>query len=55
MKTYRCPFCSAQTFSFQDVELPAAQEGGGGAVVAIKVECTACHWVGDIEQLRGHH
>lgn len=60
MKTYRCPYCGFTDFEFQDIQ-EKPQTGTSGAqeqstlTVKVQVKCAACHWVGTIEQLAGHH
>ena len=60
MKTYRCPYCGFTDFEFQDIHEQAnpeqAEEIQQSALpVKVQVKCAACHWVGTVEQLAGHH
>ena len=60
MKTYRCPYCGFTDFEFQDIHEKGSAEpvGSGDQVtlpVKVQVKCCACHWVGTVEQLAGHH
>lgn len=53
MKTYRCPFCGDTRFIVQDVEEPDGRNAD--LATKVKVECEACHWVGTVGDLGGHH
>jgi hypothetical protein len=60
MKTYRCPLCGSTDFEFQDIA--EKTEAGISGVreqsalpVQVQVKCCACHWVGTVEHLAGHH
>lgn len=53
MRTYRCPYCGAKEFSVQDLEV--AEQEQSNIAIAVRVECTACHWVGPISELGGKH
>ena len=60
MKTYRCPYCGFTDFEFQDIHEKQQVEQSGGhdqvtLPVKVQVKCCACHWVGTVEQLAGHH
>ncbi len=53
MKTYRCPNCADTHFSVQDVIQPDDQNHV--TIMAVKVECQSCHWVGNAADLGGNH
>lgn len=60
MKTYRCPLCGTTDFEFQDIQAKAEASVSGfrepsTLPVKVQVKCCACHWVGTVEQLAGHH
>ena len=60
MKTYRCPYCGFTDFEFQDIHEQASPEQAeqiqhSALPVKVQVKCSACHWVGTVEQLAGHH
>ena len=59
MKTYRCPLCGDTDFEFQDihekVEATLPETEPLALPVKVQVKCSACHWVGTVEQLAGHH
>ncbi|HEY9686674.1 MAG TPA: hypothetical protein V6C52_06845 [Coleofasciculaceae cyanobacterium] len=50
MQTYRCPSCGATSFVIQDIK-----HEGGVVALCVKLECSACHWVGTTDQLKGRH
>ena len=60
MKTYRCPYCGFTDFEFQDIQEnpeigPSGIREQTTLPVKVQVKCCACHWVGTVEQLAGHH
>ncbi len=55
MKTYRCPYCGCKDFEFKDVKTKISGAEAIAAPAAVQVECCACHWVGDVDQLGGNH